>query len=360
MKIVIVSFLNEDVSQGPNWSVPARIQALEKIDDVLWLNCNECYLNHWGNTRCFHKLAEFGKLCLSVFPQEFRKPDCVIFEDFYHIEYVKFSKELIRKKIPYIIVPRGAMTQMAQKSKYIKKYIGNILLFNHFASHAQAIQYLTTKEKDDSGKKWNTNYIICPNGFATPGISKTHFSQQGLLAVTIGRLNTYHKGYDLLISAISQAREALSDAGFSLTIYGEKNRDYPELAKKVEDLHLAKIISFGGLISGKIKERVLLDADLFIMTSRFEGHPMGLIEALSYGVPCLVTPGTNMSTEIIQEDAGWTCACSVDSIADGLQRMIEEKKTLLEKSCNARRLATKYDWGLLAERFHDDLLNALK
>ena len=87
---------------------------------------------------------------------------------------------------------------------------------------------------------------------------------------------------------------------------------------------------------------------------------MGLIEALSYGVPCLVTPGTNMSTEIKQEDAGWTCACSVDSIADGLQRMIEEKKTLLEKSCNARRLATKYDWGLLAERFHDDLLNALK
>jgi len=32
------------------------------------------------------------------------------------------------------------------------------------------------------------------------------------------------------------------------------------------------------------KEKKQLESDFFILTSRFEGHPMGLIEALSYGL----------------------------------------------------------------------------
>lgn len=39
---------------------------------------------------------------------------------------------------------------------------------------------------------------------------------------------------------------------------------------------------------------VLLQTDLFIQTSRHEGMPMGLLEALSIGVPCLVTVGTSL------------------------------------------------------------------
>ena len=60
-------------------------------------------------------------------------------------------------------------------------------------------------------------------------------------------------------------------------------------------------------IAGKAKEELLLNTDLFIMTSRLEGHPMGLIEALAYGVPCLVSRGTNMYDEVLSSNAGWVC-----------------------------------------------------
>ena len=45
---------------------------------------------------------------------------------------------------------------------------------------------------------------------------------------------------------------------------------------------------------------------------------MGLLEALSYGLPCLVTTGTNMA-EKSRADAGWTSDISVDGISEALK-----------------------------------------
>ena len=60
--------------------------------------------------------------------------------------------------------------------------------------------------------------------------------------------------------------------------------------------HLDDIVFYHyGAVFGKVKEKVLLDNDFFILTSRLEGHPMALIEALSYGLPCLVTQGSRLS-----------------------------------------------------------------
>ena len=52
---------------------------------------------------------------------------------------------------------------------------------------------------------------------------------------------------------------------------------------------------------------------------------MGLIEALSYGLPCLVTSGTNMADEIEKADAGWTADVSVEGIVRALKLLLEEK-----------------------------------
>lgn len=57
------------------------------------------------------------------------------------------------------------------------------------------------------------------------------------------------------------------------------------------------IITHGGVYDSD-KETILLNSDFFILTSRFKGHLMGLIEALSYGLFCLVTEGSNMADGI--------------------------------------------------------------
>ncbi len=356
MRIVFISNLSSVKSLGPSWSVPARVKAQEKIDDVLWVNCTDAYIEHWSEVGCFHNLSEYGgKLTLSSLPSEYQNPDLVVFEDFYYPNCIKFHFELLKSKIPYIIVPRGALTSPAQNKKWFKKRIANFLMFSHFLKKALAIQYLTLDEYRDSTDKWNKNHVIIPNGISMPIIHKKEFSSYGINAVFIGRLNAYHKGIDLLIDAINSIKEELRKVQFTLKMYGELNRDYELLKAQVLGYGLEDLISFEGEAFDDRKKQVLQKADLFIMTSRFEGLPMGLLEALAYGVPVIVTPGTNMATPVREADAGWVTEPTIESIASSIMQAIGGRAEYDKKSKNARDLAAKYDWDILAQRFHDEI-----
>ena len=80
-------------------------------------------------------------------------------------------------------------------------------------------------------------------------------------------------------------------------------------------------------IDGSEKEAELLSADVFIQTSRSEGMSMGILEALSYGVPCLVTRGTNLGEIIEQYDAGWVAETNAEYVGRmGCQWLFFRKK----------------------------------
>ena len=85
-------------------------------------------------------------------------------------------------------------------------------------------------------------------------------------------------------------------------IQRDSNKGKETLITKIEESGLEKIVLIKDEVYGEDKEKVILESDFFILTSRFEGHPMALIEALSYGLPCLVTKGSNMSKEIELEE----------------------------------------------------------
>lgn len=76
---------------------------------------------------------------------------------------------------------------------------------------------------------------------------------------------------------------------------------------------------------------------------------MGILEALSYGVPCLVTKGTNLGEIIEKYDAGWVAETTAESIADKLEQAVSEKDKWKMKSRNARKLIEdNFEWGKVA------------
>jgi len=104
---------------------------------------------------------------------------------------------------------------------------------------------------------------------------------QGKIVLSIARL-TAQKRLDRLIEAFAWVKAP--DA--KLIILGE-GEDRPELEKLVETLGLRERVSMPGYV--KDVSQALHEADLFVLTSDYEGLPAALLEAMAANCPVLTT-----------------------------------------------------------------------
>lgn len=356
MNLLYISHLSALAEAGPSWSVPASVDAQSLIDNVLWINTKEEVLPHWKDVNCFHRLSEFGSLSLKNLPIPFDNPDVVIFEGMYDsFKEISFSRLLRKVKIPYVIVPRGSLTYLAMHNgSRLKKALAHKLFYDKYIEGALAVQYLTNREYEDSKYRFDGKHFILPNGIHPLSKVKEKFSAEGPHAVFIGRFDAYHKGLDLLLEACKEDKEYLRGKGFQLSLYGTETPDWHRLKEDIINWG-SDFVHINGPVIGEQKEKVLLSSDVFVMTSRFEGHPMGLVEALAYGLPCLASEGTNMAGEISEHNAGWTCKAEIFSIKQALHLIIDECALLGEKSKNALELSSQYNWSKLAVAFHSKM-----
>ena len=158
-----------------------------------------------------------------------------------------------------------------------------------------------------------------------------------------------------MLNAIDKSQMDLRKSNFILNMYGvNQEKTINILKKKILENNISDLVKINDAVYKGRKEKVLLNTDVFILTSRFEGMPMGVIEALAYGVPCLVTKGTNMTGDIEEYNAGWTCDISDEKIEKAIKKMLNEKKKFSILGKNARNLAQKYSWREIAEKTHHE------
>ncbi len=107
------------------------------------------------------------------------------------------------------------------------------------------------------------------------------YKPQNKKIVAVGRL-TEQKDYIFLIESFSKFIESHND--WYLEIYGDGEQK-KRLQKEISDLNL-----FGKVIlRGRTTDvaSVLSTATIYVMTSKFEGAPNSLMEAMAVGVPCI-------------------------------------------------------------------------
>jgi glycosyltransferase involved in cell wall biosynthesis len=114
--------------------------------------------------------------------------------------------------------------------------------------------------------------------------------------VAVGRL-AEQKGFDLLLDAY--ARSQLTAAGWQLLILG----DGPErdaLQRRAEELGLKDAVLMPGVV--KHPEQWLQHAELFVLSSRFEGFPNALLEAMQCGLPVAAFDCPSGPAEIVRHE----------------------------------------------------------
>lgn len=359
MNILYISSLEGGKYTGPIYSVPAQIKSQSFIDNIYWVNLTNINTDNISAKELCHQ-AKGPQLNIEDLPEPFNHPDLVVFEEFFKIPNCLFAQKVRKLGIPYIIVPRSQMTKQYMAHKPFKKQLASFLMFKKFANGAAGVQFLTENERKDSEGYYTGKSVVIPNGIAIPS---EHYCENKnrsdvYTGTFIGRYSIYQKGLDLLLDAIVSRKEAMMQKQVRIMLYGPNDRtSFPdEVRDLVKAKGLSHIVTVNGPVFDHDKMVALTASDFFIHTSRFEGLPMAVLDALSYGVPCLVTDGSNMKEAIEEHHAGWGADTNVDSIIAALDCMLQDidrSPTMKILSNNAKSLADKYSWNNIAMNTHD-------
>ena len=344
MVILHIAHLDSLRASGVNAVVPQHvIHQRNYADTALW---------NVGEPMKFEGVEQqFSVKSLDELPMPYRAPDIAVFHELYRPKFLPIAKALRRRGIPYVVVPHSSLNRAAQKKGMLKKCVANLFLFKPFCAHAVGIQCLSQTEMDE--RVFGGTPFIATNGISPQTTVKASFRSDGLRFVYIGRLEPYIKGIDILLRAFSSEKALLHKHNCRLDIYGPDSDNGIDLTDRLNQLTEAAdaddIITIHPPVFGQDKERVLLDSDIFIQTSRNDGMPMGILEALTYGLPCLVTKGTALETMIAESNAGWGVETNASAVAFAIRQAVEERGKLPEKSRGALRCAEQFRWDKVAK-----------
>lgn len=134
--------------------------------------------------------------------------------------------------------------------------------------------------------------------------------------VYLGRLS-YPKNPQRLMHVLAKIVEKKPDVKIAIVGRGELEAETKAVC---ESLKLENNVAFLGFCSNPAK--ILHDAGLMIMTSRWEGTPMCALEAMALGVPIVSTPTDGLCELVENGQTGYLCDTD-DDLAEACLKIIQ-------------------------------------
>lgn len=345
MTILHIVNINKNKADGINVVVPKHIFYQTEWANVALLNFNKIDyippdIKYFNNSYVDNFLEKLDG--------PFNKPDLVIFHGIYYYNFIKAYQQLLKKKIPYIVIPHGSLTVNALKTKTFKKIPAHIIFFNRFIRKSIAVQFLSLNEMNNSF--FSKKGIIAPNGIDLPTEIVNKPNNKNTINIAfIGRKNKFLKGLDLLVDAVGRAKNRLKEMHIVIRLYGPDYQDANDyLNKKISGNNLEDVLINLGPVYDKDKIKVFSESDIIILTSRTEGLPTVALEAMSRKIPVFITRGTGLYDDVKKYQCGWAAETNSISIVEELLKI--QKQDIQIFGMNAfSYVKEKYDWKKIAE-----------
>lgn len=266
------------------------------------------------------------------------------------------SRHLRRNGIPWVLTPHGGYTIGSMQKNYLAKRIYMSLFEKTLLSQAKALHAISEQEQERlitlTGHK---SVFTIPNGHeiaeTAHSPSRTRRPNLEPIFVFCGRLDQRHKGLDLLLDGFSQYR---ADGGRgALWMIGD-GPDRSQLEAQATRLGLGATVSFFGPLLGAEKIQRLLEADVFVHTSRWEGLPTAVLEAASLGLPVLVSRETGLAEAVELFESGYVLHENIThQIKESLAKAAQDFKAsdLTIKGASARAMVIqKFRWPNIVQK----------
>lgn len=223
------------------------------------------------------------------------------------------ARRIIESHAPCFTIRRSYI----HRDKPLLRYV--LMIYDKWmlSKVAKADQLVVLTEGDaKEWKKYTTKITVIPNPITTFTDSVKQHDGTTKRVICVGRLHK-EKRWNMVVDAFSQIAEECSD--WNMAIVGD-GAEKSNLLSQIQRYNLSDRITIKSSVSDIYAE--YQESDFFVLSSKYEGFGLVLIEAMSCGIPCI----------------SYRCKYGPESIID------DGKDGLLVEDGNVKELAEKMYW----------------
>lgn len=278
--------------------------------------------------------------------------------------YKRLRIFLIQKKPKYVVIHNMGKLSIFCSFLNLKKIKFISLEHVSFLSRNIVIRFLSrifykkffaiisiTKNDLNIYREWHRNVYFIPN-FSSFNRKHNYYQSSSKKIIAVGRL-TSQKNFQLLIESWSNIQQCIPE-GWELHIYGDG-----EEKESLVNLIRKKEVSHSIFLDGNISEieNVYKSASFLVMSSKYEGLPMVLIEAQCFGIPVVSFDCPTGPAEIIDNNVNGILVenQNIDALSKAMIQLVYNPDLRMVLSSNAFSYAKKYSAEIILEKWNNIL-----
>lgn len=262
--------------------------------------------------------------------------------------------------VPYIVRPLGTLDTWSMQQKRFRKNIFWYSGIKRMLTRAAAIHYTATAEQEGVEKSLHLNHgFVVPlgvgmNTMRVPDAGETlsHYFPELVGHPYVLVLSRLHpkKSLEILINAFLPLVNQTELSEWRLVIAGDGDAAYVSSLKRiVAKKDGQEFVLFTGWLEGEKKSAALRNAALVALPSRQENFGLCVAEAMSCGVPVLVSPQVNLADTIESFKCGWVAELDDGTLSGALAVAMRDGGERAIRGAAGRELALhRFSWSAIA------------
>ncbi|MEE9213473.1 MAG: glycosyltransferase family 4 protein [Thermodesulfobacteriota bacterium] len=230
---------------------------------------------------------------------------------------------------------------------------------------ANCIITISGTVSDHVRKEYERDVTIIPNGVTIPEILQSNNSlkeyglDKGKYLLSVGRF-VPEKGFHDLIDSFNQlltynsksqnSNNQFPAQDWKLVIVGDSDHEDKYSLRLKEKAYRTKNIIMTGFLTGEPLHELYSHAGLFVLPSYYEGLPIVLLEAMSYGLSCIASDiPANKDVDLLAKDRFFK-AGDINGLAKKINEFVAKPLSEEERRIQLNGINEKYNWDKIAQK----------
>ncbi len=264
------------------------------------------------------------------------------------------AKKVFGKKIVFL-VSESRKTHTSFRAKFFRPFLKKVLRTSD--SLVSSSEFLIEEIEGYLGKIDRNKLKIVHEAVDTTRFKPENISERENILLTVARIDPV-KGLENIINSLPLILKVVPDVKLKIVgSIGDKNY-FLNLKQIILELGCEKSIEFIGPIPHEKLPKILVKAKIFVLTSKTEASSISTLEAMSSGLPVIVTRVGGMPSLVLNGINGFLVEPDEPkSFAEKVIELINNDSLRMEIGKNARETVVKdYSW----ENFVSELTKILK